>query len=157
MIIVGMTARPYTMPTWIPERGVTENSFSRNGTNITRLNRITPARNAPRLYQLLAKPSRKIEWRLLQLNPWNNRERVRVQNAMVLAVDALPCFKPMWKAVMVHAAISAPCTRIFSIKSLDRIPSFGSLGFLSSRPCSAGSIPIAIAGRESVSRLMNSR
>ena len=58
---------------------------------------------------------------------------------------------------MVNTAISAPCTPMSVRKSLVRIPSLGSLGGCSKSPGSAGSMPMAMAGRESVSRLMNSR
>ena len=58
---------------------------------------------------------------------------------------------------MEAAAISRPCVIIVIIKPLVRIPSRGFLGFSFRRSSSAGSMPIARAGRESVSRLMNSR
>jgi len=58
---------------------------------------------------------------------------------------------------MVAAAIRAPWTRISRIKDAVRMPSFGFLGGSFNRPSSGGSIPMAMAGRESVIRLINSR
>ena len=57
----------------------------------------------------------------------------------------------------VATAISAPSPRTFIIKSFVRIPVFGSLGFSCKSRLSAGSMPMASAGRESVRRLMNNR
>ena len=76
---------------------------------------------------------------------------------MVLARAAPPAFSPTKKAVMVAAAMTAPKARMRSIRLLLRMGSLGLRGFWSSRPLRAGSTPTAMAGRESVSRLMNSR
>ena len=58
---------------------------------------------------------------------------------------------------MVAAPIRKPWNKIFPANGKERIPSFGSLGGWFKRSRSAGSIPMAMAGRESVSRLINSR
>ena len=96
------------MISWLWVSGVTENRFCINGTNMTIPNSTTPAANAPRLYQLDEKPSLKMLCLLRQLNPWNRRARVRVANAIVLAVAALPVLRPVWKAIMVQTAMIPP-------------------------------------------------
>ena len=58
---------------------------------------------------------------------------------------------------MVPAAISKPCANRRMKKGSVRIRSCGFLGGCSSKPSSCGSMPIAMAGRESVRRLINSR
>ena len=155
--MVGIAASRQTLPVLDMVSGVTENSFCKNGTNITSPSRQTPAAKAPRLYQLLEKPSLKILCLLLQLKPWNSLARVRVANAMVLAIPASPLPRPRWKAIMVQTAMMPPWVRMVSMKSFVRIPVFGFLGFSDSKSFSAGSMPMAMAGRESVSRLMNNR
>ena len=92
-----------------------------NRLNMTIPNSTTPAANAPRLYQLDEKPSLKMLCLLRQLNPWNRRARVRVANAMVLAVAALPVLRPVWKAIMVQTAMTPPWVRIVVMKSFVRI------------------------------------
>ena len=57
---------------------------------------------------------------------------------------------------MTTAAINTPWAAIWIMKSFVISPSFGSLGFSFKRPSSAGSMPMARAGRESVRRLINS-
>lgn len=101
-------------------------------------------------------PSLNIDSSLLQLKPWNSLASVSVANAMVVAFAGLTG-SPRWNAVMVATAMRRPSESIFAIKSDVRIPFLGSLGFSDSSDGSAGSIPIASAGRESVSRLMNNR
>ena len=58
---------------------------------------------------------------------------------------------------MVAPAIRVPCTRRRHRKEGVRIPSCGFRGGRSRSSSSCGSIPIAMAGSESVSRLINSR
>ena len=157
MIIVGISASSTIIPICPPERGVTENTLSSTGTNSTSARRQTPATKAPRLYQFLLNPRRKMDLSLRQLNPWNSRAIVSVAKAMVLAIAAPPFSSPIWKAIMVQTAIRPPCSSRSRIKSFVRIPCLGSLGGWERRFRSAGSIPMASAGRESVSRLMNSR
>ena len=50
-----------------------------------------------------------------------------------------------------------PCNIIRRNVSPDKIPSDACLGFSSNKLASCGSTPMAIAGRESVSRLINSK
>ena len=42
---------------------------------------------------MVENPILKREYLLLQLNPWNNRDKVSVANAMVLATAGLPVFR----------------------------------------------------------------
>ena len=58
---------------------------------------------------------------------------------------------------MVTMAMSRPWPPMRARRGRLRMGSLGSRGFWSSRPFRAGSMPMAMAGRESVSRLMNSR
>ena len=75
----------------------------------------------------------------------------------MLAVAALPVLRPVWKAIMVQTAMIPPWVRIVVMKSFVRMPVFGFLGASDNKSFSAGSMPIAMAGSESVSRLINSR
>ena len=54
-------------------------------------------------------------------------------------------------------AIRPPCSRISRTKVRVSMPSLGFLGGSFNSPSSGGSMPMAMAGRESVSRLINSR
>ena len=58
---------------------------------------------------------------------------------------------------MTGHAINAPSATIFPRNEPVSIPAEGSLGFSSKSAASAGSMPIAIAGSESVSKLIKSR
>ena len=80
-----------------------------------------------------------------------------MENAIVLAMASPPWEYPISHAHMVAAPIRKPWNKIFPANGKERIPSFGSLGGWFKRSRSAGSIPMAMAGRESVSRLINSR
>ena len=93
----------------------------------------------------------------LQLNPWNSLAEQSVANAIVLASSAFPSLYPIRNAVMVVAQTDTPSTAILSKKSFVRIDSFNGLGFSSITALECGSSPSAIAGRLSVSRLINSK
>ena len=93
----------------------------------------------------------------LQLKPWNRRERHSVAKAMVLPVSAPPAESPRWKAVMVARAITRPSSPTLVRKGFVRMPSFRGRGASRITASEWGSRPRAMAGRESVSRLMNSR
>ena len=76
---------------------------------------------------------------------------------MVQALPGPPSWSPVVYAHMVAAAIRPPWTRISRIKDMVSMPSLGFLGGSFNSPSSGGSMPMAIAGRESVIRLMNSK
>ena len=94
MTTVGATASRAIWPSCAAERALTAKRLERPGTKSTAASSTTPSTKAPRLYQLPAKPSLKMEARPRQLKPWNRRARVRVAKAMVLASAAPPAERP---------------------------------------------------------------
>ena len=66
---------------------------------------------------------------------------------------------PVLKSCLLYTSIlsSIPCQSTAVKKSPVKMPCFGLRGFCFNSPRSAGSIPMARAGRLSVSRLMNNR
>ena len=93
----------------------------------------------------------------LQLNPWNNLEQQSVANAIVLASSALPSLYPIVNAIMTMVQIDNPSSPILIKKSFVKMDSFIGRGFSLITFFQCGSNPRAIAGRLSVSRLMNNR
>ena len=145
------------------------------GTNSTAARRTTPASNAMTVYKLLKMPIlKRLRW-LRQVNPWNKRANVKVENPIVAATALEPVtfpatfpatfptihsghpYNPAKYAVMVQTAMRNPWIVISFRKVPVRIPRFVSLGGLFKSPSSGGSMPIARAGRESVTRFIKSR
>ena len=101
----------------------------------------------------------------LQLNPWNSLLMQSVPNAIVLPRSALPPSSPavnhplcpIRNAITVMIQMLSPPIPICDRNDLVRMDSLAGRGlsFISSLLC--GSSPSAMAGKLSVSRLMNSR
>ena len=93
----------------------------------------------------------------LQLNPCTRRAVHNVPNAIVLASTAFPPLYPIINAIIVVTPIERPPIPIRFRKLGVRIDSFIGLGFSFITSIECGSSPNAIAGRLSVSKLMNNR
>ena len=91
-----------------------------------------------------------------QLNPWSSRVRVRVENAMVLAASA-PQGKPRAVGLQRAERHKAALPQQISQKSGRQDSLSGAAGRAVQQIRLGGSIPMASAGSESVSRLINSR
>ena len=90
MTRVGRNAAETMVDSWLRLRSAAANMICSPGTNNTAARSRAPSWNAMTLYRLLPSPSRMMEWLLRQLNPWNRRARVRVENAMVHALPGPP-------------------------------------------------------------------
>ena len=106
----------------------TWNKFCSGGINSTAFKNTNPVPNAYQLNLLENTPRLNTDFLPLQLNPWNNLARHKVENAIVLAISLFPVDKPMWKAIIVNIAINKPSNAISIIKSFVKIDSLLSLG-----------------------------
>src|SRR3954464_7319979 len=127
------------------------------GTRRTRCKKITPSKKANQLNLFENTPILKIDSFDLAVKPWNNRAKHSVANAIVLATMVSPVDNPKWKAISEAIAINIPSITTVTAKFLFNKGVLIFLGLSFIIFLLWGSRPIAIAGKLSVSKLMNSR
>lgn len=128
-----------------------------DGSSRTPCKLMNPMINANQEYLFENTPIEKMDAFDLELNPCTNRARHKVANAIVLAVSGSPDSNPVRKAIIVEVAIKRPSTTIRAVNVFvnNCVWMFLGLSLIAFGLC--GSNPIAIAGRLSVSRLINKR
>ena len=93
----------------------------------------------------------------LQLYPWTNLDKHNVAKAIVLAKVAFLSWYPIVNAIIVITAITNPSIPTLVKNGLVKIDSFIGRGFSSITFLLCGSNPSAIAGKLSVSKLINNK